>query len=78
MIAFPKNFRVEQDPSFSETLSTEFQPRKEKKKPKNKVLFSLFKASFFYNIFSSLAMMIVMQQFNDKNILIFYYTAARS
>jgi len=31
MIASQKNFRVEQDPSFSETVSTEFWPRKEKK-----------------------------------------------
>lgn len=37
----------------------------------------LFKASFFIT-FSLHSKMIVMQQFNDKNILIFYYTAARS
>lgn len=73
---------MELDPSFSEMLSTEFQPRKGKKRKgkrnkerKKKVLFSLFKASF-HNIFSSLITMIVMQHFNDKNILLFYYTAA--
>lgn len=38
----------------------------------------LFKASFFFITFSLHSKMIVMQQFNDKNILIFYYTAARS